>query len=69
LNPKSKATCSGYLLTFVIKQKYVKISYQLNDASVTDASATPPTIGKRVATTHGVGFCRIIKRIVKNEST
>jgi hypothetical protein len=69
LNSKSKATCSGYLLIFVIKQKFMKISYQLKDASVTDASATPPTIGKREATTHGVGVCRSMKIIVKVGTT
>jgi hypothetical protein len=47
----------------------MKISYQLKDASVTDASATPPTIGKREATTHGVGVCRSMKIIVKVGTT
>jgi hypothetical protein len=36
-------------------------SYQLNEASVTDASATPPTIGRREPTTQGVGICHKVK--------
>lgn len=31
--------------------------YQLKEASVADASATPPTTGTREPTTHAVGFC------------
>jgi len=32
-------------------------SYQLKEASVREANATPPTIGTRVATTNGFGTC------------
>ena len=39
-----------------------KNNYQLKEASVADASATPPTIGTREATTHGVGICNKIKQ-------
>lgn len=35
------------------------VTYQLNDASVRDANATPPTIGRRDATTQTVGNCRM----------
>jgi len=38
--------------------------YQLKEASVADANATPPTIGTREPTTHAVGACKKIK--VKN---
>lgn len=31
--------------------------HQLKEASVNDASATPPTIGTREETTQGVGVC------------
>lgn len=41
--------------------EYVVVSYQLNDASVTDASPTPPTIGIKEATTQGVGIYISIK--------
>ena len=33
------------------------ISYQLKEASVKDANATPPTIGIREETTHKDGIC------------
>lgn len=33
-------------------------SYQLKEASVTDARATPPTIGTREPITQGVGLCQ-----------
>lgn len=33
-----------------------KFSYQLKEASVIDARATPPTIGRREPTTQGVGI-------------
>lgn len=36
------------------------IPYQLNEASVRDANATPPTIGTRDNTTKGVGICKVI---------
>ncbi|KAL8247360.1 hypothetical protein R6Q59_008576 [Mikania micrantha] len=35
---------------------YIFCLYQLNEASVIDARATPPAIGKREVTTHGVGI-------------
>lgn len=31
--------------------------YQLKEASVIDAKATPPTTGRRDETTHSVGYC------------
>ena len=34
------------------------ILYQLKEASVIDAKATPPTIGIRDETTHSVGNCK-----------
>ena len=37
----------------------VIVTYQLKDASVRDANATPPTIGRRDNTTQGVGNCKI----------
>lgn len=38
-------------------QMIVIVTYQLKDASVRDANATPPTIGRRDATTQTVGNC------------
>jgi hypothetical protein len=35
----------------------VIVTYQLKDASVRDANATPPTIGRRDASTQTVGNC------------
>lgn len=44
---------------------------QLKDASVIDASPTPPTIGKREEITHIVGFChiRMIRKIQLKTAT
>jgi hypothetical protein len=44
------------------------ISYQLKEASVRDASATPPTIGRRDITTQGVGNCEFQLSGTKQES-
>lgn len=41
-------------------------SYQLKEASVADANATPPTIGRMDATTQGVGVFKDTKTIVKS---
>lgn len=35
-------------------------AYQLKEASVKDAKATPPTIGAREKTIHGLGLCNNI---------
>ena len=43
--------------------------YQLKEASVTDASATPPAIGTREATTQKVGNCMRMRIIVRIETT
>jgi hypothetical protein len=44
------------------------LSYQLKEASVRDASATPPTIGRRDITTQGVGNCKFHLSGAKHES-
>ena len=40
-------------------------SYQLKDASVADANATPPTMGRRDATTQGVGVFKDTKTNIR----
>ena len=40
------------------------VSYQLKDASLNDANATPPTTGMREETIQKVGHCK--HEIVKN---
>lgn len=44
----------------------LQFSYQLKEASVIDANATPPTIGKREDTTQRVGNCMHMKTKVKS---
>ena len=39
------------------KFQIVEWMYQLKEASVRDANATPPTIGTKVAMTSGFGTC------------
>lgn len=41
-------------------------TYQLKDASVRDANATPPTIGRRDPTTQTVGNCHVIQYKITN---
>lgn len=41
---------------FSLKTSACKVTNQLKEASVTEARATPPTMGRRESTTQGVGF-------------
>jgi hypothetical protein len=45
----------------------VIVTYQLKDASVRDANATPPTIGRRDNPTQTVGNCHAIQYKKINE--
>lgn len=45
-------------MTTIDKQQCAMDAYQLNEASVIDAKATPPTTGTREDTTHTVGNCQ-----------
>lgn len=50
----------------LLNETSVVCSYQLKEASVKDARATPPTIGTREETTQRVGLC--VHRMVKTQN-
>lgn len=44
----------------------VLVTYQLKEASVRDANATPPTIGRSESITQTVGNCHAIQLLKEN---
>lgn len=74
MHSRNQSFCATYLTQKEVKFKLActskhesfqvsTFSYQLKEASVNDANATPPTIGAKEATTHREGFC--VQRITK----